>query len=64
MLARAGDKNGKLMRMKLAETTDSGYFGKIWQKAYLHLKESGLLALKGEEAHPVAEEETAGNRSD
>jgi hypothetical protein len=50
-----GDKNGKLMRMKLAELR-LPVTSENLAKAYLHLKESGLLALKGEEANPVAEE--------
>jgi hypothetical protein len=49
----AGDKNGKLMRMKLAELR-LPITSENLAKAYLHLKESGLLALKGDEAHSDA----------
>lgn len=54
----AGDKNGKLMRMKLAELR-LPVTSENLAKAYLHLKESGLLALKGEEADHVADGELA-----
>lgn len=50
-----GDKNGQLMKMKLAEmglpcTSEN------LSKAYSQLKQSGLLTLKGEEAQPGADD--------
>jgi len=53
-----GDKNGQLMRMKLAELR-LPVTSENLAKAYLHLKEGGLLTLKGEEANPVADGEPA-----
>lgn len=53
----AGKRNGEAMRMKLAELRVPVTSENL-SKAYLHLKQSGLLTLKGEEAHADAEGKT------
>ncbi len=53
----AGDKNGELMRMKLAEL-GLPVTSENLSKAYSHLKQSGLLTLKGEEAHSDTDDKT------
>jgi hypothetical protein len=45
-----GEKNGALMRMKLKEMGLPPTSENL-SKAYSHLKQGGLLSLKGEEAH-------------
>lgn len=54
----AGKKNGQLMKMKLAEMR-LPITSENLSKAYSSLKQSGLLLLKGEEAHADATKETA-----
>lgn len=49
-----GKRNGDLMRMKLAELGLPATSENL-SKAYLHLKQSGLLTLKGEEANAVTD---------
>lgn len=53
----AGVRNGAVMRMKLAEMR-LPVTSENLSKAYSHLKQSGLLTLKGEEANSEATEET------
>lgn len=52
-----GKKNGQLMKMKLAEMR-LPITSETLSKAYSSLKQSGLLLLKGEEAHADATDET------
>ena len=55
--ANGGEKNGQLMRMKLAELR-LPVTSENLSKAYSQLKQSGLLLLKSEEAHVDATKET------
>jgi len=52
--AKGGNKNGQMMRMKLAEM-GLPVTSENLSKAYSQLKQSGLLLLKGEEAEPVTD---------
>ena len=54
---KAGERNAELMKMKLAEMGLPGTSENL-SKAYSHLKQSGLLTLKGEEAHADTDDKT------